>query len=1188
MILKSIEIRGFKSFADLTELTFNKGITSVIGPNGSGKSNISDAIRWCLGEQSVRNLRGGKMEDVIFSGTQYRKPLSLAQVSLTIDNFNRELPIDYNMVTISRKLYRSGESEYLINNKPCKLKDINQLFFDTGIGKEGYSLIGQGKIDGILSINSDDRRMIIEEAIGITKYKFKKEEAQNKINHANDNLIRVNDMLNTYIEYLEPLHIESDKAKKFIDLSNELRDIEILLFYNNLYKIYSDINLINNDISKNNEELGILLNKKLGLEYEKLACEKELDNIRKIEEDDRKRFYRIKDIIQKHSDNINLQRNEINILTSSNEIYNKQVSENQVKINNIHLRENIVNKTKLELENEFENLSKELEDKYYLQSSRANVLLDLEKGYEDVRNKQNEIITQNNSIRNKLEIISSSSIHIDRERQSYLDEKSNIENNILKIDRDIKEKQNVVQSLLEDKNKIENLLNSLIEDIGNQDARIHTYISELDNLNRSLIIKQTNLNALKEFESNYEGFSRASKILMNEIKSGSLKRFEGHCFIVGNILGVDEKYALAIETAIGSHISDIIIDDYNFAKDLIDYLKNNKIGRVTFHPLNSVNKFNFKFLNTIGNYKGFLDFAINIVDVEDKFNKVIKNILGNTIICDNIDNALNLAKSINFSNRIVTLDSQVINSGGSITGGSSYSKKFNILGRQDKIQKQVEDIKHQRSLIIDLESKLSQYKNNRSNIQNQIDIANDSLQKINFKILKNNEEIRNFEDLKQREGLEFVKNQTVLDSLSRASKTNTEESLNLNNELDENIVLLKKLDDDYKHISIKLEQHRRLVKDEEDSITDIKIKKGKLEENISNIYEEGKRITLEKSEIININAKINDSIKLNNINIDKLNTKIENFKNRLISLNEDVKKYNFNSYVIDQNKIQDRLKILDTDINDVEFNIHKFEQEINNLKIKISKKEVEFNIINNNLFDKYSKRFDIEEKDIYIVDDNKIKDYANKSNKITNSISDLGSINLKAIEEYETLNNKVNFIIKQKEDLEKSKNELENFINDITLEMRDIFKENFKYINENFNSTFRELFKGGMAQLILGEGDELESKIDIIVQPPGKKLQNINLLSGGEKGLSAIALLFAILKLKPVPFCVLDEIEAALDDNNVIKFANFLKQYSSNVQFIVITHRKPTMESSDIIYGVTMQEKGISKVVSINLANYNM
>lgn len=1188
MILKSIEIRGFKSFADSTELIFNKGITSVIGPNGSGKSNISDAIRWCLGEQSVRNLRGGKMEDVIFAGTQYRKPLSLAQVSLTIDNSNKELPIEYNTVTISRKLYRSGESEYLINNKPCKLKDINQLFFDTGIGKEGYSLIGQGKIDGILSSNSDDRRMIIEEAIGITKYKFKKEEAQSKINHANENLIRVNDMLNTYIEYLEPLHIESDKAKKFIELSNELKDIEVLLFYNNLYKMYGEINLINNDISKNNEELVVFINKKSEFERERFTFERELDNLRKIEQDDKKKYYRIKEIIQKHTDTINLKQNEVNILISSNDIYNKQMGENQVKINNIYLRENIINKTKSELENEFENLSRELEDKYTLQSSRNSMLIDIERQYDDVRNKQNQIINENSSIRNKLEIISSSFVHIDRERQSYLDEKLNIENNILKIDGNIKEKQNESQSLLEDKVRIESSLNSYVDSIRSQNEKINLYTSQLDNLNRALLVKQTNLNALKEFENNYEGFSRASKILMNEIKSGSLKRFKDQCFIIGNILGVEEKYALAVETAVGSHLSDIIIDDYNFAKDLISYLKDNKLGRVTFHPLNSVNRFNFKFLNTVSNQNGFIDFAINLVKVDEKFEKVIGNILGNTIICDNIDNALVLAKNINFSNRIVTLDSQVINSGGSITGGSSYSKKFNILGRQDKIQRESGEIKYQESIIEDLKDKLSQCRIKRDEFQKQIDITTASLQEINLRILKNKEEIRSFEDLKQRESLELVKNETILDSLSKTSKTNAEESVNLNSQLNENMILLKKLDDDHKAISVKLEQYRRLIKDEEDNITDIKIKKAKLEENISNIYEESKRITLEESEILNINTKINENIKSNNINIEKLNTKIENFKSRLNSLNEDIEKYNFNSYVVDQNKIQDKLKILETNINDVEFNIHKFEQEINNLKIKISKKEVEFNILNNNLFDKYSKRFDISEKDLYVVDDSKIREYTNKSRKITDSISELGSINLKAIEEYETLNNKVNFITKQKEDLEKSKIELENFINDITFEMRDIFKENFKYINENFNSTFRGLFKGGTAQLLLGEGDELESKIDIIVQPPGKKLQNINLLSGGEKGLSAIALLFAILKLKPVPFCVLDEIEAALDDNNVMKFANFLKQYSSNVQFIVITHRKPTMESSDIIYGVTMQEKGISKVVSINLANYNM
>ncbi len=1188
MILKSIDIKGFKSFADSTELIFNRGITSVIGPNGSGKSNISDAIRWCLGEQSVKSLRGGKMEDVIFGGTEYRNPLSLAQVSLTIDNSTKELPIDYNTVTISRKLYRSGESEYLINNKPCKLKDITQLFFDTGIGKEGYSLIGQGKIDGILNSNADDRRTIIEEAIGITKYKFKKEEAQNKINHANENLIRVNDMLNTYMEYLEPLHIESDKAKKFIELSNELKDIEILLFYNNLYEIYGDIDGINREIFRHNLDIRTFISKKLSLEEQRKTFELRLEELKTMEDQGKNKYYKIKDLIQRHIDIINLRQNEVNILGNSNNIYNKQISENNIKIQNIGLRENIINKTKSELEHEFDNITLELNIKDNLKAERDAILSSLENDYKALSEEKNDLINKNSNINNKLEIIESSFARIDNEKRAYMSEKSSIEDKIFKFEEEIKGKNLIGEKLSRNRKSLEESIEGIFNSINSKDNEINELKTQIDILNRNLLIKQTNVNALVEFENKYEGFSKASKVLMKEIKGGELSRFKDMCFIIGNVINVKEEYALAIETAIGAHISDIIIEDCNFAKDLIDYLKNNKLGRITFQPLNSINKFNFKFLEGMNNRTGFVDFAINLVNVDKKFEKIISNILGNTIICDNIDNALVLAKGINFSNRIVTLDSQVINSGGSITGGSSYSKKFNVLGRQSKISRELDEIKVKEKNLRDLEHILEGKRIEINILKEEMDKLNSSLREINSKILYNSDDIKQINDLIQQEQLHLIKNNTILESLTKTTDMNESERIKLKEELNENIRRGEELENKFNLINTKLDAHRRLIEDEENNIINIKIKKAKLEENISNIYEESKRIALEKEEILHISNNINENIKSNNSRINKLNIKIDNLKLRLDKLNGVVTNYNFNSYVSEQNTISDQIKVIATEIGDVEVNIHKLEQEVNNLKIKNSKKEVEFNIISNNLLDKYNKVFDIKDRDLYVVDEEKIKECTEKAKNITNNINDLGSINLKAIEEYENLNNKVNFIVKQREDLEKSKNELENFINDVTLEMREIFKENFKHIDHNFNLTFRELFKGGTARLILGEGDELESKIDIIVQPPGKKLQNINLLSGGEKGLSAIALLFAILKLKPVPFCVLDEIEAALDDNNVIKFANFLKQYSHNVQFIVITHRKPTMESSDIIYGVTMQEKGVSKVVSINLANYNV
>lgn len=1187
MILKSIEIRGFKSFADSTELIFKHGITSVVGPNGSGKSNISDAIRWCLGEQSVKNLRGGKMEDVIFSGTQYRKQLSLAQVSLIIDNSRNELPIDYSTVIISRKLYRSGESEYLINNKPCKLKDINRLFFDTGIGKEGYSLIGQGKIEAILNGNSNDRRSIIEEAIGITKYKFKREEAYSKINHANENIIRINDMLFTYAEYLEPLKADSEKARKFINLSNELKDLEILIFYNNLYDIYEEIQNIKRDIVYRNLKLDDLINEKKIAENKREVFEKEFENLKLIEKRDKKRYYKIKDITQKNINMVNLKNNDINMLINSNKIYERQISENKSKINNITLRENIINKTRDELENEFNSLLSNLEKNEKLILDNSVRLHNLENQINSILLEKNKIVNVNNSIQNKIEFIKMSFFNIDNDKKTYLDEKKSIEDRIKKNDEYIDSIRYALKDLHRQENEIKILSESLLNRIESESKKIELLDDQLDNLNKDVIVKQANLDALRSLDNVYDGFNKSSKTLMNEINSGSLIRFKDKCFIVGNVLDTEERYAYAIETVIGGHISDIIIEEYSFVKDLINHLKENNLGRVTFHPLNSVNKYNIKFNNEVKSFKGFIDFAINLVKYDSKFNNIISNILGNTIICDNIDNALNIAKSINFSNRIVTLDSQIINSGGSITGGSIYSKKFNVLGRQRKISSEALEIDKKLLYISELKTDLKNLYDVRKNIQDEFETNNNLIKNIDIEILKKNEELKTYNDLRLRDIEELDKKNAVLNNLEDIYSSNDEEINKLNYELSLNNDNFVILEDNEKNARIEFENYKKIAEEIDNEITNCKIRKAKIEENILNIYDESKRIALEKKDLIYSNGKTNDNIKLNNINIEKIEESIKILNKRIENLNNKFNEYKIESYIIDQNKIQEKINKLKLDISELDLNIHDIERNINDLNIKSTKREVEFNINNDNLFKKYSINFDINDAGKYIIDKNELGNYNIKMKKITSEISELGNINIKSIEEYEVLSKKVEFITKQKEDLENSKMELEDFIESITSEMRNIFNENFKLINENFNSTFKELFKGGSAQLVLGDGDELESNIEIIVQPPGKKLQNINLLSGGEKGLSAISLLFAILRLKPVPFCVLDEIEAALDDNNVIKFSTFLKQYSSNVQFIVITHRKPTMEASDVIYGVTMEEKGVSKVVSINLANYN-
>ena len=1190
MVLKSIEIRGFKSFADLTELSFEKGITSIVGPNGSGKSNISDAIRWCLGEQSVKNLRGNRMEDVIFVGTQFRKSLSLAQVSITFDNSNNELPIEYKTVTISRKLYRSGESEYLINNKVCKLKDIHELFYDTGIGKEGYSLIGQGKLESILSEKLDDRRSIIEEAVGITKYKFKKYEAQSKIENTNQNLRRINDILATYLEYLEPLNKEQIKAKKFLELYNRLKEIDILLLSNNLYKISSEMENLNVEILENQKDLDKLTGEKDKFEIERETIENNLEKLILEEKEKTEEYYKIKEDIQSYINELNSENNNVNMLTYSNNINTNQINENLLKLNNIQSKEDIINKTKQELLEQAQEIESYLDGFKNIFETNNSYINDLSLKIETLKSKELDTVNKNANILNKVEFINSKISSSNHEKNNLIKEIEFIKNILSEIDYDVEninfEKINKEKGLTNSQVRLDKLNFELDE----TEKSIKVVSFDLDNLNKSILTQKTNLDILEQFDNRYEGFNKTSQKLMNEIKEGSLNKFKNNCFIVGELFNSKPQYELAIETAIGSHMSDIVVDDDSIAKHIIEYLKQNNFGRVTFHPINLIRKFIMRKFDNIKEQKGFVDFAINLVDVNQKFIEVARNILGNTIICDNIENVINIAKFINFSSRIITMDSQVINAGGSITGGSSYSKNITIINRKKKILDQRNFIEQGLIKVKNLDEKLLFLKDKRKKLDADLKNLDLHTQNLKLDIVKLNSSLDIKHNLKTNELQKFDKKNLDLKDLDNTILSNETEIKNLNHEFKNNEKLLEDLKRDIENINNELDVYRNEIKNEEDKIVVNRIKKAKLEENISNISQEIQRIILDKEEIIFLNKKlklecenINEKISEHEINIENLQKNIDDLT---IKNKENEKK--FDNYVLIKDGFKNNIKELNTYIDDFKQEIYKMEAKKNSISIKFTKLEVEFNTLNEKLLNEYNIEFDRFSSDKYMIETSKIKLYNDEKQILKSGISELGIVNLKSIEEYEELNKKVKFITKQKEDLDKSKIELEQFIDEITMEMRKIFNENFKVINENFNTTFRELFKGGNASLLLGEGDELESSIEIIVQPPGKKLQNLNLLSGGEKGLSAISLLFAILKMKPAPFCLLDEIEASLDDSNVLKFAEFLKKTSQGIQFIVITHKKTVMEFSDVIYGVTMQEKGISKIVSINLANYEI
>ena len=1183
MFLKSLELRGFKSFADKTEFKFKKGVTAVVGPNGSGKSNISDAVRWVLGEQSVKTLRGGKMEDVIFSGTQYRKPLGLAQVSITLDNSDEVLKTDYNEVKVTRRIFRSGETEYLLNNNKCRLKDIINLFMDTGIGKEGYSLIGQGKIEAILSGKAEDRRALLEEAAGIVKYKYRKNEAEKKLSNTDDNLVRIRDIISTYEERLEPLKIEMEKALKFKDLSNELREKEVSLIVNTIKNIEKDLNVFNEDLNNRIKEIN-LKKEKLKLKREDLKnIEENIEELDRKTTDKKLEYFTKKEDITKAKSDIELFNERIKNLNSILE--KNKFEEYGINSKNIdlHKEKELLQKQLLNKKEEEKNIKEEilkLEEKNKALNLKIN---NLEYELKTLKNSELELLRGNSNIKNKITEVKSN-IKGKEERKDRIDASlKNIDSNIkinrssfnglkLKIESEEKEFEILKEKLYSNKQSL-GKLNNIFSKKEN----------EIKAKNISLSKLQANKTILEGLENQYEGYNRSLKNLMESVSKNLTPHTKG-IEVLGEIFEVPKGYETAIETSLGSAISNVITDTENVAKDLIEYLKKNKLGRITFLPLNIINGKRIIIDNRVKEIDGYLGIASEIVKFDSKYTKIMDYSLGRTLICTNMESAFKIAKITNYKNRIVTLEGEVLNAGGALTGGSIKGKASNILSRKREIDDLKKRISIEKETLESLSKELEKLKNERKTIDEKILNYTDKAHEIKIEIVTNKSELSNLEN-------EIKKLNINLNSLQDEKKYLDEEILSLNKKLEEYEYNLNKLTDENslnKERAVELEniieKEKEYIKEYNLKLTDVIISKASADADIQNKINE---IIRKDNEFKDGELKI-EKIKKENKealeDIDRSKKEIEEKKNiieenskRIIILEEIFKEDEINKI-----KFKEEFRKIDSLIIEMREIINKEEGELNKREILKAKSEMEIE----NYYKKLNEELDLtyeEALEIAKPIENLVL-FKENVHSIKRRISSLGTVNLAAISEYEEVSEKYNFMTSQEQDLEKAKEELISVISEMTSKMKVLFNENFKILNKNFNETFRELFKGGSAELILGEGDELTCNIEINVMPPGKKLQNINLMSGGEKVLSAIALLFGILKMKPTPFCILDEIEAALDDANVYRYAEFLKKFSEkNIQFIVITHRKGTMEVSDIMYGITMEEKGISKVVSVDL-----
>ena len=1180
MYLKRLELQGFKSFADKTILEFMPGITSVIGPNGSGKSNISDAIRWVLGEQSMKSLRGSKSMDIIFAGTQNRKSLGFAEASLVFDNTDGTLPIEYTEVIVTRKIYRSGETGYFINKTPCRLKDVLELFMDTGIGKDGYSIIGQGKIDEILSNKSEDRRHIFEEAAGIVKYRTRKEESEKKLEHTKLNLLRINDILTEIETNIEPLKTQSEKAKKYLNLREELKSIEIGLFLYNIQKYKKDLE----DIVKEDEIYQTQCKDEEGrlerIKQLKEELKTQIDEItNQIENISNLGFESQKEIEMLNSD-INVANTRINNNKENKIRYEKEIEELQVRIQELQEEVKQKEEKKDNLKQNREKFAKELEEK---EKELAEITKNLSQKELEIE-AQKQQVEQNTDRKYDLQAQNNTqdaNYENDEKRQKQI--KQEVTTQISELDSTRLKKEEIAKDFYDIDSKRNKVLKEL-EEMNTQkeqaNEKIKNYDTQINTLTNEMRMKESRLRFLIETEREKEGYIKSVKSLLKDCEN--IKELgKGMHGVLANNIEVPEEYQTAIEMCLGASLQNIVTDTEEDAKKLVEHLRKNNLGRASFLPITAVKG---KKLDKIkGHEKGYIGIASDLIKYDKKYEQIILNLLGRTVIVDNMDTAVKVAKQNAYTFRIITLEGDVINPSGAITGGSVAKKTVNILGRGkeiEKLEKQVNELKQKieniekqkqdyidsientLEIVVGLEKELQEMEITYATQKQRLESIEENIDRIEKRIAKLKEEEQFLEKDKQ----EIQKKKQEIEEEIKNINTNTEE--------------LTKIITEYAELN---KDTQKQVDDLNFDITNLKISVSSFDESEASMEEIKERI---QTEIENTSKNIEnktrqiEEIKQDNFNLEK---SIEETKEKIEQVKQDVESSSSKIEQLKQDRIDknDKLKKQEEEISN-KFNIiEDLKAQIVKIEVRKTKLEEDIQNIINKMWEEYE------------LTPNAITDYQKpenitltqkKVNGLRKEIKELGSVNIDSIEEYKNLKERYDFMCEQRVDLEDTMNKLRKIITDMTTIMKEQFKEQFELINKNFAEVFKELFGGGNANLTLTDEENiLECGIEITVQPPGKKLQNMMLLSGGEKAFTAIALLFAILKINPAPFCVLDEIEAALDDVNVYRYAEYLKKFTKQTQFLVITHRKGTMEAADTVYGITMEESGISKLLSMKM-----
>lgn len=1174
MYLKRLEIKGFKSFPTKTEIVFNEGITAIVGPNGSGKSNISDAIRWVLGEQSAKSLRGDKLEDVIFVGTESKKAMNYCEVAITLDNSDNKLDLGFSEVTIKRRAYRTGESEFFLNNKSCRLKDIKEILLDTGIGKDGYSIVEQGKVDEILSNNPVNRRKVFDEACGISKFRYKKQEAERNLKHTKENLERIDDIYIEIENQLKPLFLQQEKAVKYLEFNKKLKVLEV----NSCIKEVAELESELDELNKHSNLLGSQSNE----------IQKQKSTLEKAVEETNIEIENINDGINKSQDYINTIKSVISQKDAQVNLINEKIRncKNEIERNKeetIYIKEKL-NSDKITLEKlinqkyEKEKIINDLNiDIKSIESNNKESRDKIETINRDLENLKDEII---NLLNNKQDATSKlSTLNANKENINLRKETIDLDIREIKykIDKKIEEVSKA-SAKLEDKTKsMESLKNDEVKT--NNDFNI--LLNKSNNIEKQIQDSKYSLNDYKsklniyiEMENHYEGFNKGVKEVL---KNKNLQGIQG---ALGQVIEVPSKFEKSIEASLGAYMQNIITNDESSAKFAINYLKKNNLGRVTFLPMNII-KSNKIDTRNIKVGTSFIGIASDLIKFDDKYRNIIENILGRTIIIDNIDNAIKFAKENNHKFKVVTLDGEILNPGGSLTGGS-LRVSGNILSRKRLINEYKEKIELLKAEIDRLYIEKNEVDNNTKIIKEKLKQISIDINSLDKEIIIENAELNKFkEEIKSLKiSVEKLENEkdglgSNLEYILEKSKLIKDDILSIDTKHDENKLQIESLTN-------KLKEYNSLYEDDKLKFDNLNLNLVKHNQIYESIIRDIQRISEENKTLENKYVQIEKSLNDKTIETSKLEEDIVIEETEKISLNKqlvdntrslETKKLSKESLKEKLEDLNKESKNIDRQYIDLKESLFKVESKIERLK---SNREDHIN----SLFEKYEITLD---QAIEMKDDNLDVDKRYLEN-IRKEIRNLGNVNLDSIKEYEHIKERHDFYSEQKKDLEQSIEVIEKLIYELEENMKKEFESNFNKINENFKFVYKRLFGGGNGELkIVDKNNILESDIEITAQPPGKKMKNLNLLSGGEKALTAISILFSIILAKPTPFCILDEIEAPLDDANIFRFGEFLKELSNDTQFISVTHRRGTMEAADYIYGVTMQEKAISKVLSLKL-----